>query len=146
MKKRTILCLIVVAVISVYSAWGIGNNMKWYFDISRGGGNAEAEFVCEVSEYDFNSANFYSAYKESGFLASGNYRSRPKLSKSDTFLIESALGEYDLRSGEIYLILGMYNTITTNDTFAVMVQINSVNMDGSYTYSWKDAITIYKLH
>ena len=59
-----------------------------------------------------------------------------KLTNEESFLLNEALGEYDVKKNEIYSVLIFPNSAPKGTSIMIYLVIEDVEKDGSYTYEW----------
>lgn len=110
--KKKLICLAVTMLLVV--AICSGTEFKYYSDWQGHSGYAVAEYCTTHDSSVFNKPNFLDdRFRESlddfeeGIKTLGYVKSRDikKLSKEESFLIWSALNEYELLDGEVYKVV-----------------------------------------
>ncbi len=122
MKKKLIVCILVLCSITLLNA----NSPKWYSDpVNQYGGLAGATYASSDDSLNLNDVHEI-ARKISGIdmkCYQGPYK---KLSKEDSFLILSALDEWNYSIGDIYNVIVYYNS---GITLFVTVRIKKDKFD-----------------
>lgn len=122
MKKKLLVLIIVLNSITLLSA----NSPKWYSDpVNQYEGLAAATYASSDDTLNLNNVHEI-ARKVSGIDMTCYQGPYKKISKEDSFLILSALGEWDYSIGEIYNVIVYYKS---GITLFVTVRIKKEKFD-----------------
>lgn len=124
MRKKVLLAGILLALISVESVYSLQNQL----------GNVIATY----NGKNINIQETISRGNENTRSLFRYFRPINKLSKNDTYMINTALSDNYLEPGEVYTINWNYNFEYCLYQYVVVVRIESITPDGRYNYTWWD--------
>ena len=133
MKKKTIICMLVLCCTMLPVLAG---GPKFYYDYSSGyKGEALAEFLPSKNGMLIQSNGEFLSISEACDLVAPEQtgmtlEKKTKLTKEENFLIRSALNEYELLDGELYLVVISTPPYTEALSFLVMIT------DNGNGYTW----------